>query len=112
MHALPEVIPELSQLVCLDISNNNIDTLPPTIEKLTCLEVLKASGNQITELSSISLLKNLKELDIRNNGLCSVEVQMLSGCPWLESVNVSGNSLDENTKQYLMSLVRLKFIVN
>ena len=112
MHVLPEVIPELSQLVCLDISSNNIRTLPPTIEKLTCLEVLKASGNQLAELSSVSLLKNLKELDISNNGLCSVEVQMLSVCPWLESVNVSGNSFDESTKQYLISSARLKFIIN
>lgn len=110
IHVLPEVIPELSQLVCLDISNNNIAALTPTIEKLTCLEILKASGNQLTDLSSVSLLVNLKELDASTNRLCSVDVHMLSRCPWLESINVSRNPLDEDTKQYLMSLVSLKFI--
>lgn len=67
---LPNSINKLSNLQILDVSDNELKHIPSEIGDLKHLTTLNLTNNQITELpESIFSLKNLKELHLRKNPL-------------------------------------------
>ena len=69
---LPTEIGDLKELRILDVSNNQLVSLPTNIQKLNQLEGLYFSGNKLTELpSEIGDLKELRWLDVSGNPLTS-----------------------------------------
>ncbi|KAJ1888780.1 hypothetical protein LPJ66_008394, partial [Kickxella alabastrina] len=77
----------------LDISGNQIATLPEEIRHLQCLRELNASRNALTELpAAIGCLRNLEVLDISENHMESLHVS-LSRLESLRMLSVSDNRL-------------------
>jgi small GTP-binding protein len=77
----------------LDLSNNQISSLPPEIVQLTNLQTLKIAGNQISSLPrEIGQLTNLQTLDISFNQISSLppEIGQLTN---LQSLDISGNQI-------------------
>lgn len=67
---LPIEILELSNLVRIDLSNNQISIIPSELGKLSNLQHLQLDNNQISDLpDSIGELRNLVSLYIRSNKL-------------------------------------------
>jgi len=70
---LPPEITELTNLTEIYLYGNQLTTLPPEITKLTNLTVLVLSGNQLTTLPhEIAKLTNLAELYLSGNQLTSL----------------------------------------
>ena len=68
--SLPAEISELTQLQHLDLGRNELITLPPEIGQLTNLQTLDLGGNKLATLPSvIGQLTNLQTLDVRDNPL-------------------------------------------
>lgn len=66
--AMPAEIRLLSNLIVLDLSNNNFTGVPAEIGQLQQLEVLNLANNQITGLPyELGNLANLQLLDLRGN---------------------------------------------
>lgn len=90
---LPPEIGRLSNLQNLNISNNQLKSLPPEIGQLSNLTLLHAYRNQLTSLpTEIGQLSNLKKLDVSYNRLEALpaEIGQLSNLTWFE---VSNNKL-------------------
>jgi len=62
----------LTNLKVLDVSMNSFSSLPSDIGSNVALEVLSASGNQLTSFPSINALVNMKILDLSDNQITSV----------------------------------------
>ncbi len=75
---IPKEIELLTNIVYLDISNNNITELPNEIFTLNNIQHLYFSGNIITNIpTKIGLLTNLKSLDFSNNLITSLPIELL-----------------------------------
>jgi small GTP-binding protein len=91
--SLPPEIVQLTNLQTLDISDNQISSLPPEIVQLTNLQFLNISDNQISSLPpEIVQLTNLQSLDIGGNQIRSLprEIFQLTN---LQSLNIGGNQI-------------------
>ena len=76
----------------INLSNNNIKSLPQDFGLLSMLRVVKLAGNILGSLpASIAKLKGLKELDLSNNTFSTlpVEVGLLDS---LQQLNLSNNA--------------------
>ncbi len=62
--SLPPEIGNLSNLITLNLSNNQISSIPPEMGNLSLLEELKLDHNQITGQVPASILNNLSSLYI------------------------------------------------
>jgi Leucine-rich repeat (LRR) protein len=72
----------------LNLSFNNLTTLPEGVNDLTNLETLTLRGNQLITLKGIKNLTNLKYLDLYNNKLTSLEgIEYLTNLVWLRLSN-------------------------
>jgi Leucine-rich repeat (LRR) protein len=70
LKTLPEEIGELKNLITLDLAGNQLESLPPEIEKLTNLSTLDLSRNQLECLPpEIEKLTKLIRLDLSRNQL-------------------------------------------
>ena len=68
--SLPAEIGKLTNMTRLDLNGNQLTSLPAEIGVLTKLWQLDLSGNQLTSLpAEIGELTNLKELNLRGNHL-------------------------------------------
>ena len=75
---LPSEIVDLKVLRRLDVSYNQLVSLPTSIQKLNQLEELHLSGNKLTELpSEIGDLKELRRLDVSGNPLSMDAIHVL-----------------------------------
>ena len=91
--SLPPEITKLTNITSLILWNNNFASLPPNITKLTNLTLLDLSGNNLTSLpSEITKLTNLTLLDLSGNNLTSLpsEITKLTN---LTSLYLPGNNL-------------------
>ena len=71
--SLPDSIGMLTSLTILYLSNNQLTSLSESIRKLTSLTTLDLSYNQLTSLAdSIEMLTSLTDLDLSNNQLTSL----------------------------------------
>lgn len=96
--ALPGDITPLTMfknLELLDLSYNDISTLPPEIGNLASLNYLNLAGNNLTNLpSQISSLLNLNTLIL--NGNIIPDLSVLYDLYNLENLSIEGNQVDPN----------------
>lgn len=78
----------------LMISNNNLDTLPDTINQLNNLELLDVANNQLSQIQSISCMTNLRILNISGNSrLLRLPIQ-LSTCDSLVDIVLDADTME------------------
>ncbi len=86
LSTLPPEISQLSNLTWLDLSNNQLSSLPPEFGQLSNLTWLDFSNNQLSSLPpEFGQLSKLRELSLSNNRLSSLppEISQLSKLTWL-----------------------------
>ena len=86
-----ETLSGANNLVSLDLSNNNIRDIS-SLSFMAKLKELNLSHNALTNLSFISALSGLEVLDVSYNSL--VSVLPLAGCPSLKDLNISQNYVE------------------
>ncbi|GAB4473982.1 MAG: leucine-rich repeat domain-containing protein [Thermoflexibacter sp.] len=85
--------PALENLITIDVDNNRLSYLPANIHQLSALVELNASFNQLKALPhTIAQLKNLKALYLRGNKIEHLPIS-ISQLQSLEILDVSLNSL-------------------
>lgn len=95
----------------LDLSNNNLKTLPAEIGELTELEELYLNDNNLegSLVAEIRKMPNLRILDASNNNMTGIPAE-IGQLKKLEALNYSSNNLDtmpneiENLKDNLKTL--------
>jgi len=102
----PSGFPELEEL---NLSGNQISTVPPSIERLRGLETLNLSGNRITSLpSALGRLKNLETLSLGGNMLETLPDE-LRGLKSLQQLDLSNNKL-AGIPECLLKLKNLRLL--
>jgi GTPase SAR1 family protein len=90
---LPESLSQLTQLQWLDLSGSQLTTLPEWLGQLTQLQSLDLSGNQPTTLpESLRQLTQLQSLDLSRIQLTTLP-ESLSQLTQLQSLSLFGNQL-------------------
>uniref|UniRef100_A0ACD5ZIZ0 Uncharacterized protein n=1 Tax=Avena sativa TaxID=4498 RepID=A0ACD5ZIZ0_AVESA len=93
LHHLPDHFGRIRGLLVLDVSRNQLQTVPDAIAGLEHLEELRLGSNALVALpDSIGLLSNLKILDVSGNKLRSLP-DSISKCRSLVELNASYNVL-------------------
>jgi len=93
--SLPPEISSLSMLAELDVSCNKLQSLPSELGSLSWLRILKANGNQLTTLpQSLDQLKKLEVLNLSENLLTSIP-QEIAGCSSLQTLLLQNNDLKQ-----------------
>ena len=89
---LPDVLHEIKCLMDLDVSFNNIASLPK-IGELLNLERFWATNNQLSGSfpEGLKNLEHLKEIDVRFNGIQSMDT--FAQCPNLEQLMIGHNQI-------------------
>lgn len=106
---IPDSIGKLSCLITLDLSENRILVLPGTIGGLSSLEKLDLHGNRISELpESIGDLLSLIHLNLSGNQLSSLP-PTVARLVRLQELNLSSNNLHA-LPDTIGSLVSLKVL--
>ncbi|XP_007442241.1 geranylgeranyl transferase type-2 subunit alpha [Python bivittatus] len=78
----------------LNLSDNLLPSLPPTLAMLRCLEVLEADDNRVESLDGLPPLPCVEELSLRNNRIRRAsDLQALAAFPTLAHLNLQGNPL-------------------
>ncbi|XP_072940773.1 uncharacterized protein [Epargyreus clarus] len=114
---ITEVLPNSTQIIYLDISNNNISEISsPALELLVNLRVLYASHNKIVKFNNptvnrlselynlglssnqisqidLSYFNNLVSLDISNNTLNHINSTLFQNLTYLQSLDISNNNI-------------------
>lgn len=91
--SLPPEISSLSMLAELDVSCNKLQSLPSELSSLSWLRILKANGNQLCNLPlSLCQLKKLEILNVSENLLTSIP-QEIAGCLSLHILLLQNNDL-------------------
>jgi len=91
--SLPPEIAELKNLTTLELFGNQLTSLPPEIAGLTNLTTLYLFGNQLTSLPpEIAELKNLTALDLSRNQLTSLPSEIVE-LKNLTALDLSDNQL-------------------
>ena len=93
---LPKSVLQNTKLEILDISNNNLTgALPAEIKNLKNLRVLTANNNQMTGIpAEIGQLQNLEVLNLANNQLTGLPYE-LGNLKNLKLLDLSGNDYAE-----------------
>ncbi|MCK6640032.1 MAG: hypothetical protein L6Q81_08095 [Bacteroidia bacterium] len=89
--SLPE---DLSRVVMLDLSEQNLEKVPDVVFDLPNLQVLNLSGNRLSYLTGINALSKLEILNIGSNNFTSfpVEITSLSN---LKSLSLHWNNFEQ-----------------
>lgn len=106
---IPPEIGNLTNLLFLNISNNQLTNLPPEIGNLTNLEYLTARNNQIASLPpEIGNLTNLEYVDLYNNALTDLPAEFgnLTNLRWFQFYDNELTSL----RPEIANLTNLTFI--
>lgn len=108
LSALDPRIAELTELTSLDVSNNNLVTLPVEITTMRNLKRISVSGNPVAKRLSWShlgltevpgvlalLSDSLEELDLSHNQIAYLNASIFTMLPNLVSLDVSHNLLQD-----------------
>ena len=99
-------------LIALELSHNQLTSLPDNFDELLKCTSLKLSDNKFTEFPDVLFSMPLMEtLDLSHNELTSLDTTRLSQTPSLQRVTLTGNPLNEDCKAILDSMARLKTIL-
>ncbi|MEM1168484.1 MAG: COR domain-containing protein, partial [Cyanobacteria bacterium P01_H01_bin.35] len=105
--SLPELISTFSNLTSLDLSNNQLTSLPESISQLSNLTELSLNSNQLTSLpESISKLSNLTELSLNSNQLTSLPESIIK-LSNLTELYLSRNQIYTNLPESISKLSNL-----
>lgn len=93
LSSMPDFLCDLPSLVDLDLSFNSIAQLPDAIGKLRTLEKFVITNNRLEGSlpETFSHLTSLREVDIRYNGLGSIDV--IAALPNVEQIRADHNSV-------------------
>lgn len=96
----------------LNLSFNKMSSLPEEISQCTELETVDISHNSFINLPNCLLnLPNIIQINAKKNFIADVEVEVLSTCGSLETLNLEENPLSRECQDKLSSVtsVRIKF---
>ncbi|KAJ8333308.1 hypothetical protein SKAU_G00422040 [Synaphobranchus kaupii] len=80
----------------INLSSNQLQTLPPQFAMLQCLEVLEADDNVIENLYGLYHLPRLEEVSLRNNQISRLsDLKPLTTCPKLTRLDLRGNPVTQ-----------------
>lgn len=97
----------------LDLSHNQLCSLPDELSSLTSLEYLDISYNQLSAVPDfIRQLPALTQLNAGHNLITTVTPDELTVCPSLQTADLSGNPLEKDVKSLMESVVRIKIVVS
>lgn len=105
---------ELPQLTALDLSENNMWTLPRGVFcPLTALRTLNLTRNRLREVNHLQFgtkgcVTNLQELDASNNSLEALPPEAFSNLSALKRLLLQGNGVNFVADKALMGLVALE----
>lgn len=98
------------QLTSIDLSQNDLTTIPETVCELPCLEKLNVSGNRLNRLPAmIFSMPQLKALKAASNELETLPSRVGEKCA-LEHVDLRGNRISNLPAQLLFRAVALKVL--
>lgn len=99
--SLPESVLNRTDVTVLNLSNNQLTTLPAGINRLTNLEVLNVENNRLQSFPpEISQLKHLREILANNNRMTSLQPE-LGNMTWLQLLDISGNDIPTSDSSQL-----------
>jgi hypothetical protein len=102
-------LPHPEKVTTLELQQNDLQSLPFSIKRLTNLKHLTLCGNRLEQLpDSFSTLIHLKELYMSYNSFCSVP-RCLSGCSKLKDLDLDGNML-ANIPEFLRCFPSLRLL--
>jgi len=96
-------------LEVLYLSDNQLESLPDSIGKLTNLGTLVLNNNQLTSLKGIGNLTNLKWLDLSNSKLTSLKG--IGNLTNLLNLYLNNNNLSGSEKERLKKIFGNKVIL-
>lgn len=93
--SLPEELGNLAQLSSLGLSFNDFPHIPCVLERLCALDKLSMAGNRVETLDLCGLLRmtHIKSIDLRLNGLRSVNSETLEPIKHLIQLDLRDNQL-------------------
>jgi Leucine-rich repeat (LRR) protein len=111
IRTLPAEIGEMEKLTVLNLENNRLDSLPAEIRKMTRLESLDISNNNISGVpAEIGQLKNLKLLDLSQNQIDALPMEIFN-LTEIEKIDLSGNRItEEKIEELRIRLPRTEII--
>nr|XP_034338092.1 PH domain leucine-rich repeat-containing protein phosphatase 2 isoform X2 [Crassostrea gigas] len=83
-------IVKLENLLEINLSGNDLRTLPSNLGKHPKLQIIRANGNHLKELPDFKRANNLKVLEVGSNRLSDVSVTNLMGSQ-VKLLDISGN---------------------
>ena len=102
----------LSLLLAIDLSHNQLTSLPDNFNELKKCTSLKLSENKFTQFPDVLLsMPSMETLDFGHNQLTSVDITMLSQAPSLQCITLTDNPLNTDCKSILETVVRLKIVL-
>ncbi|KAF7636898.1 hypothetical protein Mgra_00003638 [Meloidogyne graminicola] len=105
-----QIFSNLIDLIYLDLSNNNLDTLPPQLRRLTNLQVLKLSNNPLTnfQFKQAPGSNKLRVIELRNTHRTLQNLTLsFEDIPTLQELNLAMNELTK-IPETLISLKNLR----
>ncbi len=110
---IPIVIGTFTKLHTLDMSNNQIQSIPINdLSVLNDLYFLNVSYNHLTECISFMCFPGLHEINMSHNKVTTVNYDSeLAILPWLEAIDLTGNPLNDDNRDYLQSIIRIKILL-
>ncbi|KAL5488789.1 hypothetical protein EMCRGX_G017785 [Ephydatia muelleri] len=101
---------KFATITSLDLSYNQLGSLPDSLRSLVRLEALNLSHNQFNSYPSVlPQVNSLQSVDLSHNSIAEVSPDELAP---LASINLSHNPLTDDTKLVLRSVVRVNISIN
>lgn len=103
---------EQMEIETLLLNHNLMSTIPVSITRFTCLKVIDVSSNNLTSIPDIfSQCQSLVTFVAKNNKLtnASLPKEFLAGSTTIREINLSGNQLEHFPDQFL-ELATLRYL--
>ena len=98
--------------LALTLSHNQLSSLPEDLSALLHLQQFNLSSNLFETFPPVlRLMPALTTVDLSHNRLADVHAEDFSGVQSLEMVDLRGNPLTQAVKTLLLSMVRVRVVV-